>query len=528
MLLRPYQQTLVDRIHAAWNAGHQNVAVQLPTGAGKTVIFSEILRTHIGTSVAIAHRTELVSQISLALAASGVYHNIIATAQTIRDIVTLHTRIYSKSYYRASARCHVAAVDTLLRRSDIPRDVTLVVQDEAHHVLRDNKWGRAAALFPAARGLYPTATPLRADGRGLGRHADGIIDHMIVGVSMRELIDAGYLTPYRIWAPPHSIDLSQARVAADGDYTRESVRTAIRNAKITGDVVQHYLRLGRGKLGLTFAVDIEHAIELAREYHAAGVPTEVITGQTPALERAQIMQQFRDRKLLQLVNVDVLGEGVDVPAIECVSMCRPTLSFALYSQQFGRALRPLQGKQYAIIIDHVDNVKCHGLPDAPRVWTLDRADRKARGAQQVQLIRTCLGCTANYEIYSRTCPFCGLYTPPAERKTPAQVAGDLTELDADTLAALRGERTRIDAAPLIPRGASDIVAASIYKQHRERQVAQVKLRAAIAAWAGVWHARGVSDREIYIRFYATFGIDIMTAQTLNKKDAEELLTRVTT
>jgi superfamily II DNA or RNA helicase len=528
MELRGYQTKAESEIYEAWSTGATNVLIQLATGGGKTVLFCKIMSDYPGLSIAIAHRVELVSQISLTLARYGIRHNLVAQKAAIREIVSLHMLELGRSYYDPGARRYVAGVDTLIK---MPRDtnwfsrVGLVVQDEGHHPLAANKWGTAASLFPNAKGLYPTATPVRADGRGLGRHADGIMDKLIVGVPMRELINMCYLTEYRIFAPPSDLDLTNVNVTDSGDYSGEKLRSAVHKSCITGDVVSHYLRIAPGKLGVTFAVDIVAATEIAAEFRSKGVKAEVITGKTPDLLRAQLMNKFRNREVLQLVNVDLLGEGVDVPAIEVVSMARPTASFALYSQQFGRSLRPMDGKTHAIIIDHVSNVVRHGLPDAPRVWSLDRRERRSRGTpDDVTLLKTCLNanCMAVYERVKKTCPYCGHYTPPAERSSPQQVEGDLCELDPDVLAKLRGEITRIDGEPRIPAHLQGPAALAIANRHKARQNEQEKLRHWIALYAGYLREKNFSDSEIYRQFYFKFKIDVMTAQTLNVKDAEQL------
>ena len=421
MELRPYQIKIMNDIYAAWQSGAQNILAQLATGAGKTVLFSKIISNNLQHSIAIAHRVELVSQISLTLARCGVRHNLLTQNSGRREIIAIHMQELGRSYYDPHARCIVAGVDTLLRldpKTSWFNQISLVVQDEGHHPLKDNKWGKAAALFPTARGLYPTATPVRADGRGLGRQADGIMDVLLTGPTMRDLIDMGYLTDYRIFAPPSDLDLTKVPLSAGGDYSPPKLRTAVHKSHITGDVVSHYLRIAPGKLGVTFAVDIEAAAEIAAEFRLWGVPAEVISSKTPDLLRAAIMGRFRRREILQLVNVDLLGEGVDVPAIEVISMARPTQSYSLYSQQFGRSLRPMEGKTHAIIIDHVDNVLRHGLPDSPRLWSLDRRDRRSRCSDPNTIpLRTCLNdsCLAVYERVKRVCPHCGFYSVPVTR-----------------------------------------------------------------------------------------------------------------
>lgn len=529
---RDYQQSLIDRTFAFWAAGGRNVLNVLPTGGGKTFVFSSIARAVQCCVAAIAHRAELVSQMSVAMARQGVRHRIIGPSALRQRCVAEHMREFNRSFFDANARVAVAGVDTLVRmeRTDpFFQQVGLWIQDEAHHVLVDNKWGAAAAMFPNARGLGVTATPVRADGKGLGRHADGLFDEMLVGPSMRDLIERGYLTDYRIFAPPSDLDLSQVPLSASGDYSPPKLKSARRQSHITGDIVEHYLRIARGKLGVTFDVDIESATETAAAYRAAGVPAEIVSGETPDGLRAEILTRFRRREVLQLVNVDLFGEGFDLPAIEVVSMGRPTQSYALFAQQFGRSLRPMEGKGRAIIIDHVGNTLRHGLPDAPREWSLDRRERRSRSApSDVMPTRTCLNpeCVGVYERVLVACPYCGHRPVPAGRSAPDQVDGDLFELDPSVLALLRGDVRRIDDAPQIPPSATPEVAGAIKRRHWERQQSQVTLRNSIALWAGWQRDQGRSEPETMRRFFHTFGIDVATAQTLGAREAEALAEKI--
>ena len=524
MELRQYQHDVINDIYREWANGAINVVAQLSTGGGKTVIFSHIIAEHKGPAIAIAHRVELVSQISMTLSRAGIRHNLIAQKSAIKEIVTMQMREYGKRFYDPNAQVVVAGVDTLIRmeRAEWMNRITLVVQDEGHHPLKDNKWGQAAAMFPNAKGLYPTATPCRTDGKGLGRHADGIGDALVLGPPMRELIKAGYLTDYRIFAPPNDLDLSSVSIAANGEYNSPQLRKVVHDSCITGDVVEHYLRIAKGKLGVTFAVDIESAEDITKQYRKEGVSAELITSKTPALLRSDIMRRFRNREILQIVNVDILGEGVDVPAIEVVSMARPTQSYGLYSQQFGRGLRPMPGKEHAIIIDHVSNVKNHGLPDGPVIWSLDRRERRARKAKDgVPEVKPCMDCFAVYYSYLKSCPYCGYVTPVKGRSSPDQVDGDLYELDIDVLMAMRGEVARIDGPARAPSGLGRPAEIAIHKRHAARQEAQRELRGTIAQWAGYYHPKH-PDSEIFKIFYLKFGIDILTAQTLNTEDANKL------
>lgn len=530
-ILRGYQDDLIARTFHEWDCGAKNILIQSHTGSGKTVMLTEIVaRAHVPT-VIIAHRLELVSQLSLALARAQIPHGLISPPESVAAIIKLHLQDCKKHYFSPTSHVLVASVDTLIRRDlQWANRIKLVVVDEAAHVLRENKWGKGLAMFPNARGLLVTATPMRADGKGLGREAQGVADVLIEGPSMRQLIDEGYLSEYRIFAPPNTLDLSPVKITASGDYSPDPLRTAVKKAHITGDVVDHYLRHGGG-LGITFAVSVEAAKELAVAYCAAGVPAVCLHAESGIAERAAAMRKFREGKITQIVNVDILAEGVDVPAVSCVSLCRPTNSYALHMQQIGRALRPAEGKTHAIILDHVGNVTRHGMPDVGRVWTLNAQDKKARSVSGGVPLRTCLNplCVSVFERNLDRCPYCKHPIPlPKERATPGQVDGDLMELTATAVKEIKKEIDRIESAPRIPHGVSGVIASSIVKKHHAKQDAHRTLRDAIASWAGVWHAKGESDAEIRRRFFFQFGIDTLTAQTIGTSDALKLVDRIRT
>lgn len=531
--LRPYQRQVDAEIDAAWNSGHRNVLAVMPTGAGKTVLFAKKIMEHGGFSIAIAHRQELVSQISLALARNGVRHKILAPDAVVRFIVSVHMSEVGGNFYDPNASCTVAGVDTLTRldvtRNPWLQQVTFAVIDEAHHVLEDNKWGKAFAMLPNAKVLGVTATPERADGKGLGVQAEGIFHNMIGGPTMRDLIRDGFLTEYKIYCPPSDIELHKVAVSqATGEYNKDQLSKARKASHLTGDVVRNYLRIARGKRAVVFDVDVASATETAGAFNAAGVRAEVVSAKTPDSLRIAIIRRFRNAELDVLVNVDLFGEGFDLPAIECVIMARPTQSYALYVQQFGRALRLMTGKPFAIIIDHVGNVVRHKLPDAPREWSLERKEKRGRNGGDGIPLTVCTGCVMPFERIHRNCPWCGGYNAPAEnnRSAPEFVDGDLHELDPQILAALRGEIDRIDCAPTVPRHLDPIAAHGMMNRHHERQVAQAGLREAMAWWGGYQKALGRSDSESQRRFYFAFGVDVGTAQTLGRREAEGLDAKV--
>lgn len=529
--LRDYQHGLHAGIHASWRRGNLNVLAVAPCGAGKTVNMANENSLEPGASVDIAHRQELVSQMSLALARNGVRHRIVGGDHLIKTCVRIHMEEVGNSFYHPQSIVGVAGVDTLGNMEGTDpwfNQVRLWQTDEAHHLLRENKWGRACAKFPNARGVGWTATPGRADGKGLGAHADGIMHDMVMGPTARELIGRGFLTDYRIFCPPTDLDLSDVNLTDGGDFSPVKLREATHASAIVGDIVKHYLRIAPGKLGITFAVDVEDATKIAAAYRAAGVAAEVVTAKTPDTLRAGILRRFRRRDLLQLVNVDLFGEGFDVPAIEVVSMGRATASFGLYAQQFFRALRLLEGKAWGIIIDHVGNVIRHGLPDRTRIWSLDRRERGTRSSSMLGVIpgRACAACTRYYERLHHQCPYCGHAPEPGGRAAPEQVDGDLMELDPGVLAALRGEIARIDGVSRIPEGLNGPAARNVHNQHLYRQQAQAPLRGYMNHWGWWRESAGDTARTMQRRFFFDFGVDVATAHTLGKRDAEDLTARI--
>ena len=236
--------------------------------------------------------------------------------------------------------------------------------------------------------------------------------------------------------------------------------------------------------------------------------------------------------------MDLFGEGFDVPAIEVVSMVRPTESFNLFCQQFGRSLRILEGKTMAIIIDHVGNcvkfAQTHGLPDSRIAWSLDRRERRSKSSKDPDLVpvKACPSCSSLYEAIYKVCPYCEYERVPAARTAPEFVDGDLCELDTATLAVMRGAINKIDRpadavrVALERSGKPYPVAKGAANRHAARQEAQAALRESIALWAGHRRAAGYNDSMSYREFYFKFNTDVLTAQTLGRPEAELLTERI--
>lgn len=530
MKLRDYQEKAVQDIYIEWER-YKNVAYVLPCRGGKSAILSHIIKHNQGAACAIAHRSELISQLSHTLARNGVYHRTIGAGSIARECMRAQLLEYGKHFIRRNSPVAVASVDTLIKMDQNDpwfKQVTLWVCDEMHHLSgtygKPNKWYKATQMFPNARGLGVTATPLRGDGLGLSHDTDGVMQALVKGPTHPELERKGNLAPFRIFAPTSDIDLSNVNITASGDYSPDKLRKAVHKSHITGDVVKHYLKIAPGKLGMTFCVDVQSAIQQALEFRSAGVPAVMICGETPADDRIKYQRLHQAGEIKQLVNVDLYGEGVDIPNLEVISLARPTESFSLFYQQMCRPLNPIPGKE-AVIIDHVGNVARHSAAWMKYVvggeWTLGRREKRSRSAQtDIIRVRTCPECFAVYarEIGPK-CPYCGSVSQPVSRDGPEFVDGDLHELDPAVLAALRG---KIDETVKTPYNATPVVVASVAKINRERHEAREKLRETMAQWAA-----GMDDIPRAQRlFYITFGIDVATAQILNKKETETLNERI--
>ncbi|AOZ65408.1 DEAD/DEAH box helicase [Klebsiella phage vB_KpnM_KpV52] len=541
--LRPYQEKLVKDTYQQWDAGKQFVAMVSSTGSGKSMTLTAIVakeRDRGQYVLVLAHRQELITQLSDTMGRMEIRHQVIAANKVVRFAAKQSMENHGVNYVDPNARVMVASVQSMreAKIADLAKlgNKLTVVQDEFHHATKKSKtWGGVLTplLNAGARGLGPTATPCRADGQGLSRETDGYADVIVEGPSMRWLIDNGYLSQYKIYCPPTDLRLDNVETSkTTGDYKEKELKAEIGRSHIVGDIVSHYLKICPGKRGITFTVGVDTAEEVAEEYRKRGVPAIALSGRNADEERVQAIRDLKSGKILQIVNDSLIGEGVDIPAVEVVSFARPTQSYALYAQMFGRALRPFEGKSHAIIIDAVSNVMRHGLPDAPREWSLDRRERRT-GKSEPSTVRVCTACAAVYERFLDACPDCGEPVPkPADRSGPMQVDGDLYELDPDVLAQMRNEvvgaretpeamRNRLTAMNVPPAG----VMANV-KRQSERLEVLGRLDGLMATIAGYWRHDGMSDKEIFRKFFLTYHVDWLSAQGLKKDDALTLMEKI--
>lgn len=532
---RGYQIDGINSIQAAWSVGFKNVLYVLPTGGGKTVTFSMIVNQFNGPAVIIAHRREILSQISMTLARSNVRHSIIGPEKTTRLFISQQRELLGKTLIHPNSIVYVASVDTLRARESEFRkwgqSIRLWVQDECHHVLDDNKWGRATYLFPHAVGLGVTATPVRGDRRSLKRGSGGLFDVLIQGPQLRDLITSNYLTDYRIFAPESGINRDSLVVGSSGEYTQKSLTASLRGSRIIGDLVESYLTFAPGETGVCFLPDIKSAEEVANQFRAKGIPSASLNANSKSDYRADCIRALRNGELKMVPNVDLFSEGFDLPGIQVVSVGAATASYSRYSQRIGRMLRTMEGKTVGKYLDHVGDVSFHGLPDQHINWSLDSGREKTEDEPPVKTCKN-LSCLRVWSGYKRVCPFCGYAPKGQKRNAPEYVDGVLTELDTPTLNRLRAEILRVDSSvetvtqPLKRAGASPAAIAGLAANHRKRQTAQRELREVMALWGGYAKACGLDDAERQSKFYMDFKVDVLAAQALGSPAAHDLKTKI--
>lgn len=428
--LYDYQQLAVQQLRLAYASGKQAPLLVLPTGGGKTICFTYMTQhaAHKGLRVLLlAHRKELVVQISEALKLWGVTHGII-----------------SPSHAATNHPVQVAMVQTLARRIKLDRKrrfmFDLVIIDEAHHATKDSTWDAVIAHNVGAKLLGVSATPCRLDGKGLGIHAQGFFDEIIVGPSVSELIERGRLTRPVVYAPDKMVDLSGVKVRG-GDYVSGQLAQAVDKSAITGDAVKHYQRYCDKQPAIAFTVTVEHAGHVVEQFKAAGYQAAVLTGSTPDKERAQMIKDLGIGKLQVLASCNVVSEGTDIPTVAAAILLRPTASYALAMQQIGRALRSAPGKDKAIILDHAGNTLKHGLPTDPVQWSLSGIAKRGKNV----LIKRCSDCGALISIRFKACPECAHVFASGDTEAdrdglPVHQDGELVEMTPERLKELRKKR----------------------------------------------------------------------------------------
>lgn len=359
-------------------------------------------------------------------------------------------------------------VQTLTRKADKLDVPDLILVDEAHHALAKS-YQRILNQFPKAIILLFTATPHRTGRTQL----DQIADDIIVGQSIHELTDKGFLAPFRYFQPPNDFDMKALKRSSTGDYTAESMQQAM-STKIFGHIVKQYKRIADGMQAVVYTYSIDSAVEIARKFNSERISAIEVDGTTSKEKRDLAVRKFRDQEIKILVNVNLFTEGVDLPNVDCVIMARPTASLALYLQFSMRCLNPRPGKT-AIIIDHANNFKQFGYPDDDRDWKQAIKSGKQKSKTLLKdpglSIVTCDYCFAVVkasEVKDGKCPICG---------KPIKVHETKPVSDVDLVEAVESRKRLV----------KKILHDSVYQNVVNKKVSELKSYQEIKAYAELHH-----------------------------------------
>lgn len=394
--LRPYQQNLINKTRKAIVNGKRAPCIVAPCGSGKSIIISEIIRTatlkhnHV---LFLIHRREILDQIEATLNNNNVDMNYV----------------------------ELGMVQTVVRRLEKTKEPKMIVTDESHHGLA-RSYRKIYDYFNDALRVSFTATPIRLNGSGLG----DVNDILIEEVDAKWLIENGYLAPYKYYAPK-LIDTEKLKLNSLREFSSTSIDTAMNDKKIYGDAIRHYKQLADGEQAIAYCHSVEASKQVAHEFRQEGINAVHLDGKTSPAERDEIIQNFRQGKIKVITNCDIISEGFDIPDCSTVIMLRPTQSLSLYIQQAMRGMRYRPGKT-SIIIDHVDNVRRHGLPDMEREWSLE-GKKESKEKAEVP-IRECTNCFAVFPPSEKQCPMCG-HVPEVKEQKEYEVdeTAELEEVD---------------------------------------------------------------------------------------------------
>ncbi len=361
--LRRHQIEAKRKIFEAWDK-YDSVMLQMPTGTGKTYLFTSLINDllrHYKTIhkeiniLVVAHRTELLDQISSTLSRFGIAHGFI---QGTRE----------QQLWR---RVQVGSIMSLLtdkNYNNVRRQkFDYIIVDEAHHSLADT-YVKLFKLFPEAKKLGVTATPWRLNHESFL----SLYQHLIVSPQISWFINNGLLSDFDYVSikPNSEIQrlVNKSEVSSTGDFLSSDLDNTFNNQRIRSKLYESYEKFAKGKRGIIYAINKRHAAKIAELYSSHGVEAAAIDCDTPKEERQVLINAFKEGTIQVLVNVDIFTEGFDCPSVSFIQLARPTKSLALYIQQVGRGLRIAEGKEKTIIIDNVGLYNYFGLPDANRMW----------------------------------------------------------------------------------------------------------------------------------------------------------------
>jgi superfamily II DNA or RNA helicase len=377
--LRPYQNEAIKELKDSFT-NSKRVILCLPTGAGKTVVFSEMTRlaAEKGTQTLIlTDRVELFKQTIKSIGNTGV------------KVQELNANT-SQKMFDPYAKITVAMVETIKRRDLWNFEPKLIITDEAHK----GNFTKVYDLFPNAKVVGATATPL-------GKHLPKYFQSIVQNIDIPELIQQGFLVNCKAYQMVD--DFSDLETKA-GEYTESSLFKHFNDTKLYDGVIEQWRKYAENKKTIVFNVNIEHTLKMTEEFKEAGIVSECVTSKTPKEERERILKAFKDGYITVLNNCGILTTGYDEPSIECVIMNRKTKSLPLWLQCCGRGSRLYENKDYFTILDFGMNHDEHGMWNQPREWSLKEKKKKNKlGASPV---KECPKCFAMHHATVKICNYC--------------------------------------------------------------------------------------------------------------------------
>ena len=344
--LRPYQKLAIASVEASWKRCDRSL-VQMATGAGKTVVFAQLLKKRLkGTKkqgFVLVHRQELLQQ----------------AIEKIRLVwPQAKIGVVQRQREELDRQVVVASIPSLYRRLDKldPTTIELVVVDEAHHApSRSWKTTLDALTVAGAKCLGVTATPERNRRVGLGE----VFEELCFTRSLPDLIPE-YLCDLRAVRLNTELELDRVRTR-QGDFAVGDLDRAVNTHARNQLIVEGWMRYAQGRGTVAYCVSVQHALQLAEIFRSFGIAAGTVNGKQSRGARQATLEAFVSGDLKVLTNCLVLAEGWDCPGLECVIMARPTQSSLLFTQMLGRGTRQAAGKRDCLIIDVADNTRRHKL-----------------------------------------------------------------------------------------------------------------------------------------------------------------------
>ncbi len=424
--LRDYQAKIVREVYAHIKAGRRRILVQSPVGSGKTRTAARFVHDGLSRSLNVlfaAHRKELVTQPRDTFAAFDIRAGIIKAGFDFEPDIPLQ----------------IASVQTLVGKLDAITPPELIILDEAHHATA-GMWSDILAAYPNAIVIGLSGTPERSDGVGL----DELFEVMVEGPQIPWLIDQGFLVDCEVHGAGDRLIVPRLKGA---DYDPKKVLKALERKGRDGDPLKHFkAHHTPGKRAVAFGPTVEWCEEQAERFRDAGFKAFCLSGDTKDAVRDAILEGYKTGKTDIVWNVDVIGEGTDIPDLEILIDCAKTKSLVRYIQRAGRILRPAEGKSAGIYIDLVGNAVEHGHPCIARHWSLQGEGGRVKASEVTEdgehlSTRQCKRCDAHYKT-APECPYCGHDSGP-EKRISKERAAEIRKLEKEELERARKEAAKV-------------------------------------------------------------------------------------